>query len=168
MESIVLCDAQLHGAWRAGDRRAAATLIGTYHSRLRSLGQRLGLSLADAEDLAQQVLLEAYRANYESRPGVTYFHWLSAIARRQSFQIVARRREAGELPLRRPTSPWTGTWRGRLVARIEGMPEHLHDVFVRLLAGYTPAEIADELDLTASALRMRIYRGRLWLRANER
>jgi RNA polymerase sigma factor (sigma-70 family) len=162
LDSLTVHDAGLHAAWQAGDPHAAADLVLRYRPKLRSLGERLGLTRPDAEDLAQQVLLEAPRSQFVARAGATYWSWLSTIAQRRAMQM--RRRTDAFIAPRRLTTPWAGTCRRRLLECIEEMPEPTRDVFVRLVAGYDAADIAAELGLEPATVRQRIHRGRQWLR----
>lgn len=162
LDTNAVHDAELHAAWRAGDRKAAADLVARYRPQLRALGQHLGLSRVDADDLAQQVLLEAPRSTFEAREGSTYFNWLSTIARRKAARMVSYGTE--ETPVRRLTTPWTGAWRSQVLESVDAMPEPVQEVFWRLIAGYTAQEIASELRLPSTTVRMRILRGRQWLR----
>ncbi len=158
----VIQDAELHAAWRAGDARAAANLVVRYRPKLRCLGEQLGLSRGEAEELAQEVLLEAPRWAFEARDNSTYFKWLATIARHKVTAKLRKREVVATV--RRITTPWTGTWRNEVYASIEAMPKPDRDVFLRLLVGCTAPEIANELGLSHSAVRMRIHRGRKWLK----
>jgi RNA polymerase sigma factor (sigma-70 family) len=155
--------AVLHAAWRAGDRHAAAELIVRYRPRLRAFGRRLDLPAEQAEDFAHEVLLEAHRSKFEARAGATYWAWLAVIGRRTANRM--RREWKQELPVRRQTSPWGGACRRQLLELIEEMPEHLHEVFAWLVVGYDSGEIGRKLGIAPGTVRMRIHRGRKWLRA---
>jgi RNA polymerase sigma factor (sigma-70 family) len=156
-------DATLHAAWRTGDPRAAAELIVRYRPRLCAFGERLGLTPAQAEDLAQEVLLDAPSAEFEPRPGASYWSWLACIARRKA----ARMREKARLGLapRRHTTPWSGECRRRLLESIESMVPNQRDVFAQIVRGCDVEEIAEDLGVEPGAIYMRIHRGRKWLRA---
>jgi RNA polymerase sigma factor (sigma-70 family) len=162
LDSCTVKDAKLHAAWRRRDPNAAADLVVRYRPRLIDFGEQLGLSRVDAEDLAHQVLLEAPSSPFEAREGATYFDWLSVIALRKASKVIAR--ATGESPVRRQTTPRTGLWRNEVLESIEEMPEPLREVFLRLAAGYSGTEIASELRLLQSTVRVRIHRGRKWLR----
>lgn len=161
--AAVNTDAALHAAWRSGDPRAAIEVVVRYRKRLCGLGRRLGLSHAQAEELAQEVLLAAPGSTFEARAGVTYWDWLAVIARRTARRMLEVQRE---LPIRRYTTPWSGVCRIRLLEAVDQMPRSHRDVFARLITGYTVAEIADQLGIAAAAVYMRICRGRKWLRAH--
>ena len=156
-------EAELHAAWRSGDVQAATELIVRYRPRLQTLGKRLGLPSPDTDDFAHDVLLEAHRSSFAPRPGASYWSWLAAIGRRQAPKM--RQRSERILLPRRRTSPWSAECRRRLLLSIIDMPAGHSQVFVRLLHGYDPGEIADELGISRAATYMRISRGRRWLRA---
>lgn len=162
IDSNTVRDAKLHAAWRQRDPKAAADLIARYRPRLVALGKQLGLSRIDAEDLAQQVLLDAPHSAFEAREGATYFDWLSVLARRKASKRLEQ--VGGESPVRRLTTPRTGLWRSEVLESIEAMSEPIRDVFFRLAAGYSGAEIAAELGIPQTTVRMRIHRGRAWLK----
>lgn len=154
-------DAELHAAWRGGNRQAGLDLVYHYRPRLVLFGERLGLTLAASEDLAQDVLLRAYGSAFVARPGASYWHWLAAIARHRANDL---REKQAELPVRRQTTPWSSLTRKRLLATVESMPRAFRVVFVPLVLGTSTSEIAVELGITTSAIHMRIMRGRRWLR----
>ena len=155
-------DAALHIAWSGGDLQAGSTIISAYKKRIYGLGVKLGLSSALAEELSQEVLLQAATSTYEPRPGCSYWDWLSAIAR----NLRRRVRERDDfLDVRRITSPWSGFCRLELLELIEEMPAGQREVFRWLLVGLNSVEIAEKLGIDDVAVRMRIHRGRKWLRA---
>ena len=155
-------DAELHAAWHRGDLAAAAELVVRYRPLLRTVGEQLGLSWVDAEDLAQQVLVDAPRSSFEPREGASYLDWLSVIARRKAAKLFTHATTASSV--RRMTTPRTGLWRSEVLESITEMSEPIREVFLRLAAGYNGAEIAAELGIPQTTVRMRIHRGRQWLK----
>lgn len=162
IDESAIRDAELHAAWQAGDHRAAVLLVRRYQERLFRLGRRTGLCEADAEELAQEVLMAAPYSKFEAREGATYWSWLAAIAKRKAARMLERRE--GEALPRRCTTPWTGAVRQRLLEAIEDMAATQRDVFVRMSLGFDRQEIAEELGVQSAVVGMRIHRGRQWLR----
>jgi RNA polymerase sigma-70 factor (ECF subfamily) len=89
-------DSTLLAAARSGDARAFDALARRYRPRLFALGLHLTRSRSDAEDLAQEVLLSAYRRidRFEGRSD--FFTWLYRIAVNRA---ISRRRELQRRPV---------------------------------------------------------------------
>lgn len=134
-----------------------------YWPRLLGFGESLGLTRADAHDLAQEVLISAPRSKFVAIEGASYWSWLARLARRRAARMRSRAR-CSTSPRRR-TTPWGGTCRRLLLESVEQMPPTNREVIARLVLGYDTNEIAAELGLEPSAVLMRVHRGRKWLRA---
>jgi RNA polymerase sigma-70 factor (ECF subfamily) len=85
-----------------GDREAFRTLVereqvAVYRACLRILGRP-----HDAEDVAQESFLMAYRSLGSYRGDGALGGWLMRIATRQAFRRLGQRREIGELPAELP------------------------------------------------------------------
>jgi RNA polymerase sigma-70 factor (ECF subfamily) len=85
-----------------GDRDAFRALVereqvAVYRACLRILGRS-----HDAEDVAQESFLMAYRSLASYRGDGALGGWLLRIATRQAFRRLGQRREAGELPAELP------------------------------------------------------------------
>ncbi len=77
----------LIGKWVGGDRRAAEALYQRYFGRVREFAHRLGSSLNDAEEIAQEAVLAGLEGVKTGRRPDRFTHWLLGIAR----HLAARR-----------------------------------------------------------------------------
>lgn len=86
-------DAQLMSAAKRGDDGAFGELVLRHHKPLIAFFLRMGLSFADAEDLAQTtfVKLYGYRAKYEAKAKFTTFLYL--IARQVRIDEIRKRQK---------------------------------------------------------------------------
>lgn len=86
-------DAKLMSAARDGDDGAFREIVLRHHKPLIAFFLRMGLSFADAEDLAQTtfVKLYGYRAKYEARAKFTTFLYL--IARQVRIDEIRKRQK---------------------------------------------------------------------------
>lgn len=83
---------RLVDAARAGDGRAFNELVRRYRPRIVALALHLTGSASDADDIAQDAFLKAYRSlpGFEGRSA--FFTWVYRIALNQCLQTRARRR----------------------------------------------------------------------------
>lgn len=142
------------------------------------MAYRLTGNHADAQDLAQDVLLRARKGLETFRPG-SMEAWLSRIATNAFLDDMRRRR-------RRPTESWDD--RAERLAELPSprdveseiaagsLSEELQQALLRLpeefrlavvlcdVVGLTYEEIAEKLDVAVGTVRSRIHRGRTALR----
>jgi len=160
-------DIQDDGAWQEFDA--------VYGELLLRYGRRRGLSLADAEDVRQIVLLSLSRTlpNFEFRPERGRFRgYLGRTLRNAIFRyrtspksslpsLVSSLEDVGEIETDGADSEhdpvWEEEWRNHhLRQAFETVAEH-HDeqsvnVFRRLLSGVTVGDLADESGLSTDAI----------------
>lgn len=165
---------------------AVAALLEAHGGRLHSLALRMCGHRADAEDMVQEVFLQAFRKWHtfkgEADPGT----WLYAIAARS---CKARMRRKGGVDRRVPAvsqlMPWQETSvmavaaaprgeepeveRREAVARVQGeiarLPEHLRmPVVLKEVVGLSVEETASALGLEGATVKTRLHRARLALR----
>jgi RNA polymerase sigma-70 factor, ECF subfamily len=130
--------------------------------------RRQTVSTRDAEDLTQDVFAEAARSlgplTVEAPPTLA---WLYTVARRRLIDATRRdRRRAGRIAETGlelvPTAPseYGPTVARALIEAIAALPDGQREVVVRkVLQGQSFAEIADELNATEAACKMRFARG---------
>lgn len=128
----------------------------------------------DAEDITQEVFSKAYMSIRTKNAEGSFKHWLFAIARNRTFDVI-RARKPNSLPLE-PDDETTElravggspaqavetkqelAW---LVGTVSGLPERQREALVmRELAGMSHAEIADALETSVPATKQLISRGR--------
>ena len=125
---------------------------------------------ADAEDIVQQVFLQAYRHLESGRELVSPRAWLLTAVKHRAFNLARDRREvpvdaAGRT---RPSHASPPRDEAAQLAEVRGMlwtlPEPQHHAFVlRHWSGLSQNEIADVLETTPSAVESLLGRARLTL-----
>ena len=84
-------DPQLVECAQAGDERAFAELVDRYGGAVLSLCYASTLNAAEAEDLAQEVFVAAWRGLPRFRGASAFSTWLFALARNQCIDQARRR-----------------------------------------------------------------------------
>ena len=92
-------DADLIRAVAGGDRHAFAELFGRYAVRIKSFMLRAGASEADADEIAQEVMVSVWRraASFDADRAAAST-WIFAIARNRRIDLVRRSRRPGPDP----------------------------------------------------------------------
>jgi RNA polymerase sigma-70 factor, ECF subfamily len=166
-------DDALIAAAQAGDRRAIDALLARYEERI----YRFGLRMCGDEESAREVLQETMLAAFRNLPGfrgqAALSTWLYQIAR--SFCIKERRgarptSELGaDLPDRAPAPDLQVEARQigqALAAAIRELPSEQREVLVlRDVEGLSAQEAADVVGIEVGALKSRLHRARMALRA---
>ena len=170
---------------KAGDKAACAECIEIHSPIIYRLALRLMKNEAEAEDVMQETFMNAFKAidSFEGRSGLGT--WLYRIAY-NSAMMKLRRGEQHMVSVDEALSYETNAviprqlydWcclpeedfaseevLAELELAIKELPDKLRVVFVlRELEGLSTIETADSLDLTESAVKVRLHRARLWLR----
>jgi RNA polymerase sigma factor (SigZ family) len=141
-----------------------------FAGRLRAFIRKRVSDPADAEDLAQEVLLKVFRARGSLRDPRKLEAWLYQTARTAVIDYYRRRRPADELPAgltdESAVFDEVGERMRRSVRRfLATLPElYRHPLSLAEFEGRSVAEIARELHLSESAVKSRLTRGRALLR----
>jgi RNA polymerase sigma-70 factor (ECF subfamily) len=146
-----------------------------YNVALRMLG-----NAHDAEDVAQDALLSAWKARDRFRGDSQVTTWLYRITMNAALMRLRKEKrhssKAGGdvVDLDVPAVDWTQSPQasalnaelsGRLKSAISGLPPDLRAAVVtRDVEGFSPEEAANVLGLSVPAFKARLYRGRLTLR----
>jgi len=154
-------------AAQAGDQEAFMALVRRYHSALVASAQQMAASAEDAEDVAQEAVIQAYRHLATLREGTKFRAWLFAILRRA--YIDHRRRQRDDLlplddclELPAADQPETPEY-GELLARL---PLAYREVLIaRYFYDLTYEEMAVIFASNAQTMRTRCFRARALLRA---
>jgi RNA polymerase sigma-70 factor (ECF subfamily) len=166
-------DATLVESARAGDRRAIDELLARYQERI----YRFGLRMCGDEESAREVLQETMLSAFKNLPGfrgdAALSTWLYQIAR--SFCIKQRRGVRPSAPLDAdlpapapaPDMELHAHQIGQaLAAAIAALPADQREVLVlRDVEGLSAQEAADVVGIEVAALKSRLHRARLALRA---
>jgi RNA polymerase sigma-70 factor (ECF subfamily) len=129
---------------------------------------------ADAEEATQDVWLAVFRALGRYRFDTPFSHWLSTITL-NSCRMILRRRAAeqrrrdavGREPPPPAVPPQSRSELRKILTELldELDPNTRVAMLMRFVEGYTYVEIASQLDLSESAVKMRVSRGSKQLRA---
>jgi RNA polymerase sigma-70 factor, ECF subfamily len=166
---------------QAGERAAYDLLVLKYQHKVVKLVLRYTRNPADAEDVAQEAFIKAYRALPNFRGDSAFYTWLYRIAINTAKNaLAARARNPQPLPLEPaegedgpdllnklsdPDTPeglaLTEEIRTTVNAAIEALPEDLRTAIVlRELDGLSYEEIAAAMDCPIGTVRSRIFRAR--------
>lgn len=173
-------EAALVGRAAEGDRLAFEELVHGHADRLHAVLRRLGLDEGEAQDVAQETFLRAWRALPGFQARAQFFTWLYRIGYNEAQRRLARRPPAGVLtpaeqdPVEGVSDERPGPdvatqhkeLRGALLAAIERLPFDMRAaVVLRDIEGLSTREAASVLDVDEAALKSRLHRGRMRVRA---
>ena len=166
---------------QAGDKGAFDLLVLKYQHKVVKLVMRYLKDPTEAEDVAQEAFIKAYRALPQFRGDSAFYTWLYRIAINTAKNaLVSRDRspvayeinmagdeDAPDLSnrLRDPDTPeglaLTEEIRSTVTAAIDALPEDLRTAIVlRELDGMSYEEIAAAMDCPVGTVRSRIFRAR--------
>ncbi|MFZ2488046.1 MAG: sigma-70 family RNA polymerase sigma factor [Anaerolineae bacterium] len=169
----------------AGDKRACAWLVKAHSNQMYGVALRITGDPSDAEEVVQDAFISACNKviHFEGRSKLST--WLYRITTNAALMRLRRRREdtvsldepqatdEGET-LPRELGDWTVDPSRMALsqellqvmeAAVESLPASLRAAFVlRDLQGLNTQEAAEALDITESALKVRLHRARLLLR----
>lgn len=169
-------DNELVALARDGDQDAFETLVLRHGDRLHATLRGFGLTPAEADEVAQETLLRAWRALPRFEARAAFFTWVYRIAFNEAQRRLARRPPAPELSdealeLVADTRPaphaaaehreLTGALQ-RALARLA--PDLRAPVLLRDVEGRSTQEAAAILELKPAAFKSRLHRGRMELR----
>jgi len=164
-----------------GDKGAFDALVLKYQHKLVKLVMRYVRNPAEAEDIAQEAFIKAYRALPQFRGDSAFYTWLYRIAINTAKNaVVSRDRSPIEYNLDRNSSDESYDMQGRMKdpetpeglvltdeirttvnAAIDALPEDLRTAIVlRELEGLSYEEIATAMDCPVGTVRSRIFRAR--------
>jgi len=164
-----------------GDKGAFDALVLKYQHKLVKLVMRYVRNPAEAEDIAQEAFIKAYRALPQFRGDSTFYTWLYRIAINTAKNaVVSRDRSPVEYDLDRNNNDESYDMQGRMKdsetpeglvltdeirstvnAAIDALPEDLRTAIVlRELEGLSYEEIAAAMDCPVGTVRSRIFRAR--------
>jgi RNA polymerase sigma-70 factor (ECF subfamily) len=173
-------DQQLVERVQAGDKAAFDVLVRKYQHRVLKLVGRFVSDAAEAEDVAQEAFLKAYRALASFRGDSAFYTWLYRIAINTAKNaLVSNRRRPVDFDLdlqdpeqydRHARLKEGDTPEGVLLTEeirtvveraMEQLPEDLRTAIVlRELEGLSYEEIAEAMDCPVGTVRSRIFRAR--------
>jgi RNA polymerase sigma-70 factor (ECF subfamily) len=161
----------------AGDNRAAAALVARHLSRIAGLARRMLNDASEAEDVAQETFLRAWKAAASWREGEALFStWLHRVATNLCLDRLRRRRELPTEDAGAALIDETPQGEARLAAAEKGaavraaldrLPERQRAAIVLChFQELGNIEAAAALEISVEALESLLSRGRRALRAS--
>jgi len=152
-------EAALVRAAQAGDRAAFGRLYERYARVVHGL-LLARVRAASAEDLVQDVFVQALQRLADLRDPQAFPGWLAAIARRRALDHHRRERPLDELPGDMPATPDGAEEAARVLSLLRTLPAAYRETLVlRLVEGLSGPEIAERTGLTEGSVRVNLHRG---------
>jgi len=172
-------DSELVRLAREGDRSAFNALVTKYRNRVLGIAARMLSDRAEAEDLAQDVFVKAYRSLRDFHGNALFTTWLYRIAANSCLnhnQRLKRQRRFTEAAVDSEIAgdgaldPHGLLEKKQLKALLEGairsLPEERRIVLIlRDIEGQTYEEIAECLGIELGTVRSRLHRARAEVQA---
>jgi len=163
---------------KQGDRAAFDELVKATYQRVHSLAFRLTGNEHDADDVVQDTYVRAFRSLRKFRGDARFSTWLHRITANSASTFMGRRQRDRHSDIddvvdladhRLANDPEFALQNGavgqRLRRALDNLPERLRNVVVlRDVHGMSHREIAEELDITEAAAKVRLHRARARLR----
>jgi RNA polymerase sigma-70 factor, ECF subfamily len=147
-------DRALVGAARDGDARAFARLVREHQGAVYRVALRMLGSASDAEDVAQETFVQAWRSLSRFRGDSTVSTWLYRIATNRSLDLLARRRAQGD-PLEDA---------GAVAGGVDPAVAAEERAALRaVVEGLSYAQVADVLQVPPTTVKGRMHRARVAL-----
>ena len=168
---------------RAGDQEAFAELVMAHADRVYAALRRFGLDAGDADEVAQEVFLRAWRGLDRFERRAQFSTWLYRIAFNEAQRRRARRTlprvapgpedapdPVAALPERDASGPEAQALAGEFEAQLHDALGHLPDewraaVVLRDIEGLSTHDAAEIVGVGEAAFKSRLHRGRMQLRA---
>ena len=172
---VVDPDEELIGRVAEGDPAAVQALVARKLSRMLAVARRMLGDQAEAEDVAQEVFVRAWKQAKVWKPGAGKFDtWMHRVAMNLCYDRLRRRREITVAEMPETEDPSQGAEAGlvsagtavRVQAAIAALPERQRDAVI--LCHYqelSNIEAAELLGVSVEAVESLLSRGRRALRA---
>jgi len=150
-----------------GDEEAIEGLVRSAAPSALAAARRVTGDAALAEDATQEAFIRAFRALGRFRPEASFRAWLRTIAVRCAIDAMRRRRPEAPLPPEPAGRPEDSRHEDAdlLRAALAALtPLEREILLARELEGVDDREIARRLDMTVTAVRVRIHRARRRIR----
>jgi RNA polymerase sigma-70 factor (ECF subfamily) len=168
-------EASLVRAAQGGDAQAFARIVRHYQRAVYRVAYGLTRNPSDADDLAQETFVRAYRALDRFRVGEPLYPWLSRIAVNLSYSLYRHRRRRPETPLEpllEAGRQWSGGQDPSEEVEERERRQHLGEAFdalseehrailvLRVVEGLSYDEISRALGIPAGTVMSRLSRAR--------
>src|SRR5665213_1384376 len=178
-------DVALVARAKAGDNAAFEQLVRQYERQIFRLAQHITPNRQDAEDIAQDVFVEAYEKLEQFQGNSKFSTWLVRIAVNESLMRLRKRKTSKTVSMDADVQTEDGAiprdfaeWRpnpeqnynqaelGEILRKtIQGLPPGFRTVFtLRDIENLSTEETAEALGLSVPAVKSRLLRARLQLR----
>lgn len=161
---------------RSGNKKAFEKLVELSQNRVFAVAYGITGIRQDAEDIAQDVFVKAYKGIGGLKNETTFYHWLIRIAVNTSINYKKSSRETWTVPLESISEPIDQgetpeayverTEHSRNIARVLNQltPEFRAVLVLREIEGFAYREIAETLEIPLGTIKSRINHAREKLR----
>lgn len=159
-------DAALAQACLDGRKEAFADLVRRHQGAVYQLALRWSRDRDDAQDLAQEAFVRAYRKLATYKPELSFRNWILSVCAnvaKNRFRSEDRRHRAQQthLEIYPPGAAAPDPRRAALEAALRGLPESVRvPLTLKHVEGLSYEEISAVLGIGVSAAKMRVKRGR--------
>jgi RNA polymerase sigma-70 factor (ECF subfamily) len=160
----------------AGDNNAFGDLVRRYQGLVYGLAYHRVGSFADAEDVAQEAFVKAFRSLHQLEQPGHFAAWMKTITANECTTFNRRRQRAMSLEEAEmlPSYPALAEEKSRqrekraeILHAIDSLPEKSRLVMtLHYLSGLSCAEIGEHLDITANAVAQHLNRARKQLKGD--
>lgn len=173
---MTLSDEQVVERVLAGDTSLYEILMRRYNQRLFRVARGIVTDDAEAEDVAQEAWVRAFRELATFRGEARFSTWVTRIACHEALARARKRRRLVAIDGDEPPEPSRETssperemanreLQTMLREAVEALPDPLRAVFcLREIEGLSTEQTADALGLTAENVRVRLHRAKRSLR----
>jgi RNA polymerase sigma-70 factor (ECF subfamily) len=171
-------DGELLNRARAGDRLAFSDLVRIHQDEVFTLALRLVADRELAADVSQEAFVRAWRALPKFRGDAKFSTWIHRITVNVAWTQRRRQRKHRADPIDEAfTEPPADTISPERAAESAALKERLQEalrnlseslrivVVLKDIYGWSHGEIAEHLDISVPAAKVRLHRGRKQLRA---
>jgi RNA polymerase sigma-70 factor (ECF subfamily) len=162
---------------KRGDDKAFELLLSRHHRSVYNLACRFLNDEAEAEDITQETFIRIFKAAGTYSPSAKFTTWLYTIVKNLCFNSLRKRRSVHIVSIEDETlpdipavsnDPLENIDRKRLKARVlkavNALPENIRiAVILHKFHGLQYNEIADILDCSVNAVKLRVHRAKAFL-----
>lgn len=170
-------DIALMARIRKGDTKAFEVLVTRHQRSVYNLANRFLNDEGEAEDIAQEVFLRVYRAAGTYSPQAKFTTWLYTIVKNLCFNVLRKKRLSKITSLDDETMPEIASndddpseilsraqLKAKVIRAVSALPHNLRiAVVLQKFHGLSCEEIANILECSPNAVKLRIHRAKQYL-----